>query len=72
MQKYLLHCCLKYDLSVQELSNEERHSKQPRTGDPETHELLRNPREAANSLHSPGNPAYQKHLKNSSTTIKLT
>lgn len=36
------------------------------------HELLRNPCEAANSLHSPGNPSYQKHLKNFSTTIKLT
>lgn len=27
---------------------------------------------AANPLHSPGNPSYQKHLKNSSITIKLT
>lgn len=27
---------------------------------------------AAKLLHSPGNPSYQKHLKNSSITIKLT
>lgn len=33
---------------------------------------LRNPCEAADSLRSPGNPSYQKHLKNFSTTIKLT
>lgn len=33
---------------------------------------LRNPCEAANSLRSPGNPSYQKHLKNFSTTSKLT
>lgn len=39
---------------------------------PEFHELLRNPCEAANSLRSPGNPSYQKHLKNFSTTIKRT